>query len=183
MKYFIDTEFIEYPNTIDLISIGIKCEDGRRYYAISADYNFKKASDWVVKNVITPIYVDFVPANQQSHCNIPNVVDFHKLYGKSINEIKADILEFVGFPEYENGKPEFWGYYCDYDWVVFCWIFGTMMDLPDGFPMYCVDLQQLLVQYNLAKLPDPDGVHNALADAEWNEELYNYIQEYVDSLK
>lgn len=57
MKYFIDTEFIEGSQTkrllsipigktkptIDLISIGIKCEDGREYYAISKDFNLKEA--------------------------------------------------------------------------------------------------------------------------------------------
>jgi hypothetical protein len=40
--------------------------------------------------------------------------------------------------------PEFYGYYCDYDWVVFCWIFGKMNNLPKGFPMYCRDLKQTL---------------------------------------
>ena len=52
MKYFIDTEFIEgfkkplfgkSRHFIDLISIGIKCEDGREYYAISKDFNLKEA--------------------------------------------------------------------------------------------------------------------------------------------
>ena len=54
------------------------------------------------------------------------------------------------------------------------------MDLPKGFPMYCIDLKQLLDQYNLAKLPDPVGQHNALTDAKWNKELYDYIQEWID---
>ena len=52
MKYFLDTEFHESKKpvkmlgitlkevrTIDLISIGIVCEDGREYYAISKDFN------------------------------------------------------------------------------------------------------------------------------------------------
>ena len=55
MKYFIDTEFLEGTQrkgfmgmgktkpTIDLISIGIVCEDGREYYAISKDFNLKEA--------------------------------------------------------------------------------------------------------------------------------------------
>ena len=53
MKYFIDTEFLEGPQkgwfgkttkpTIDLISVGIVCEDGREYYAISKDFNLKEA--------------------------------------------------------------------------------------------------------------------------------------------
>ena len=52
MKYFLDTEFLEGAQkkwfeqtkpTIDLISIGIVCEDGREYYAISKDFNLKEA--------------------------------------------------------------------------------------------------------------------------------------------
>jgi hypothetical protein len=39
---------------------------------------------------------------------------------------------------------KFYGYYSDYDWVVFCWLFGKMIDWPKGFPMYCIDLKQEL---------------------------------------
>ena len=39
MKYWMDTEFIERPYTIDLISIGLVAEDGREFYAeISGDF-------------------------------------------------------------------------------------------------------------------------------------------------
>lgn len=41
-------------------------------------------------------------------------------------------------------KTEFYAFYADYDWVVFCWLFGRMVDLPKGFPMYCTDLKQIL---------------------------------------
>ena len=34
-----------------------------------------------------------------------------------------------------DSKPEFWGYYSDYDWVVTAQMFGTMMDIPKGWPM------------------------------------------------
>lgn len=46
MKYFLDTEFIEYQNTIDLISIGIVAEDGREYYAENEQCDFSKQDDW-----------------------------------------------------------------------------------------------------------------------------------------
>lgn len=42
-----------------------------------------------------------------------------------------------------KNKPVFYAYYADYDWVLFCSLFGTMMDLPEGYPMYCRDLQQM----------------------------------------
>ena len=66
MKYFIDTEFIEgvkkplfgkSRHFIDLVSIGIVCEDGREYYAVSNEFNPKDADKWVLENVLIPIHV------------------------------------------------------------------------------------------------------------------------------
>ncbi len=84
-----------------------------------------------------------------------------KRYGKSNNEIADEIKYFVNAPtlcktKYEHKEsitnnpvipinkfnPQFYAYYADYDWVVFCWLFGTMMNLPKEFPMYCIDLMQ-----------------------------------------
>jgi len=174
--YFLDTEFIEYPNTIELISIGIVSDDGREYYAVSSEYDYDHASMWVKNNVIKPMYKDIY---QNVRSNKYKIEVFHKYEGKSIKTIASEILDFVGFPDYKQGKPEFWGYFSSYDYVVFCWIFGTMMNLPEGFPEYCNDLQQLLVHYKLAKLPDPVGEHNALIDAKWNKVLYEYIMEEI----
>ena len=153
MKYFIDTEFIEYPHTIDLISIGIKCEDGSEFYAISTDFDSSKASNWVKENVISKL-----PDPQTCRLWVP------------YKQIKTEILDFIG-----NDIPEFWGYYADYDWVVFCWLFGTMMELPKGWPMYCKDLKQLSDTIKKNKFPDPIDEHDALADANWNFKFYKYL--------
>ena len=51
MKYWIDTEFIERPYTIDLISIGMVAEDGREFYAESSEVDWSKASDWTLETV------------------------------------------------------------------------------------------------------------------------------------
>jgi len=60
-KYFLDTEFIEgfdkplfgkKRHFIDLISIALYCEDGRTFHALSSEYDYSKANDWVKKNVI-----------------------------------------------------------------------------------------------------------------------------------
>lgn len=93
-------------------------------------------------------------------------------------------------------QPEFYAYYADYDWVVFCSLFGTMMQLPNGFPMYCRDLKQsfdeMVENIDLfkkemndterskfikehAKYPKQKNEHNALADAKWNKELYEFM--------
>lgn len=167
MKYFLDTEFIERPNTIDLISIGIVCEDGREFYAISNEYDYEDASQWVKDNVILPMYTSTVHGDQRNHFNGK---DFHYSFGKSIEKIKEEILDFT-----MGDKPEFWGYYSDYDWVVFCWIFGRMIDLPEGWPMYCKDLKQSLDEHGNDSIPNPKNEHNALEDAKWNKKLYRYI--------
>lgn len=57
-KYFYDTEFIDNGSTIELISIGIVCQDGREYYAVNSDFNLKQITDephsfdWIVDNVL-----------------------------------------------------------------------------------------------------------------------------------
>lgn len=190
MKYFIDTEFKEKPNTIDLISIGVVCEDGREYYAICRDFLPKLKQiwkdEWIRTNVLLPIYMD----NANTGLNM--AIEFSKsnfsglVYGvsKQTGQIRKEIIDFIG-----DDKPEFYGYYSDYDWVVFCWIFGRMIDLPKGFPMYCIDLKQIYdeknkfnnEQYKVGKLktfadyPKQQNEHNALSDAKWNYELYKFL--------
>ena len=172
MKYFIDTEFHEHKKpvkflgitikkvwTIDLISIGIKCEDGREYYAINRDLNLKyaKKDSWLKKNVI-----DKLPAKRELYPphGSPRLWQ-ESMRWLPMEQIKQEVIDFCGgkseitndydgkpYYEYKNNDlPEFYGYYGSYDWVVFCWIFGRMLDLPNGFPMYIKDLKQMLDEY------------------------------------
>lgn len=168
MKYWIDTEFIEYPCTIDLISIGIVAEDGRELYIEISDFDECHASEWVRDNVITKLWsrqankADFNSWSQDpNHC------------GGLLTKKNAGgaIQRFIG-----SDVPEFWGYYADYDWVVFCWLMGTMMDLPNGWPMYCRDLKKLVDELGNPKLPEQDdGEHNALADARWTRDAHDAV--------
>jgi len=160
MKYFIDTEFAERPYSIDLISIAIVAEDGREFYAESYDFQDHMANDWVRENVLPQLWSRH-PDNKFG-------------FGGTMNrlEIAKSVRLFVG-----EDKPEFWGYYCDYDWVVFCWLFGSMMDLPKGFPMYCRDLKQLCDSMGNPRLPPNDkDVHHALHDARWIRSTLSWIE-------
>lgn len=184
MNYFIDTEFCEdftrpligkREHTIDLISIGIVAADGRKYYAISRDFDVKRAwsNEWLRENVLRPIYDElFSQLSGQQKYFFP-LLDapfgyralkrLIRFKGKMKEQIAEDIIEFVHLPfknmwlaqQGENlsfgryienvAQPiNFYGYFCDYDWVVFCSLFGRMIDLPIGFPMYCKDLKQIL---------------------------------------
>jgi hypothetical protein len=68
-------------------------------------------------------------------------------------------------------EPELWAWYGAYDHVVVCQLFGRMVDLPKGFPMWTNDLKQEVARVEqLGKpvtLPTLDGgaAHNALHDA------------------
>lgn len=158
MKYWLDTEFIEDGKTIDLISIGIVAEDGREYYGISYEFNADKASQWVKDNVI-------------AHLERPSEMGVWTTRAT----IATDVQTFCNSAYY--GKPEFWGYYADYDWVVFCQLFGTMMDLPKGYPMYCRDIKQLCDDKGDPKLPEQTSTeHNALDDARWNKVAWEFLQ-------
>ena len=150
MKYFYDTEFIEDGKTIDLISIGIVAEDGREYYAISTEFDETKASQWVIENVLSKL-------GEQKR--------------STREQINRELLEFIG-----DDKPEFWAYYADYDHVVFCQLFGTMMDLPKGWPMLTYDLRQYLDMTGHKDICQPsESPHNALDDAKWCKSAYEFL--------
>lgn len=135
-----DTEFIEDGRTIDLLSIGLVREDGATYYAEPAETDRGRANEWVRENVLPYMTGPVKPRE----------------------EIAREIVEFAG------QSPEFWAWYADYDWVALCQLFGTMMDLPDGWPMFCRDLRQITDSGPLPKHDEQDGPeHNALSDARW----------------
>jgi hypothetical protein len=152
MIFYLDTEFIERGyDKIELISIGLHAENGADYYAVAHDgWNREHAGEWVKQNVL------------------PHISNGPFRFRKQIAE---DIRAFVG-PE-----PEFWGYYADYDWVLLCQLFGTMMDLPKGWPLFCRDLIQLCKHKGNPKLPKQVlPAHHALADAQHNKVIHEFLR-------
>jgi hypothetical protein len=164
---------------------------------------------WIRENILRPIYNELLKKERYTREHHPNLVEpftydtIKRLigwHGKTNIEIANAICAFIygddcggsGMSALEmamkyeiNDKtkePEFYAYFAGYDWVAFCWLFGKMIDLPRGFPMYCMDLKQMMQQKGLDKewkrinCPDPDGTHNALIDAKWNLNLFNKIQ-------
>lgn len=146
MIYWYDCEFLENGSTIDLISIGIVAEDGREYYAVSRDANWTNimADKWLMANVVPSL----PPASDPAW--------------KHREQIAAEVLEFLTFDK----KPKLWAWYSAYDHVVLCQLWGKMIDLPEGIPMFTHDLRAMMGTGQAMKLPkQPDGHHNALADA------------------
>lgn len=162
-KYFFDTEFFEDGRTIELISIGIVCEDGREYYACSNEFSpvsgdqrarYESWSDstgdhWLSDNVF----------QQLPHYTSPD--------WKSRVQIRRNILAFVG-----DTIPEWWAYYADYDWVVLCQLFGRMIDLPKTWPKMCLDVKQEQLRTRATLPKQAVGEHEALWDARWVRDAY-----------
>lgn len=147
MRFFFDTEFHEDGKIIDLISIGIVSENGHRYYAETDFAREKCQSDWLKINVL------------------PKLIGIEK----SRSKIALEIIKFMG------SEPEIWAYYADYDWVVLCQLYGTMMALPKSWPMYCRDVKQLCDSLDNPKLPKQEQEHNALDDAIWVKDAWNFL--------
>lgn len=153
--YFYDTEFHEDGSTIDLISIGIVASDGREYYAVSSDFDYARAraNDWLRENVLSQL-----PQRdgQLDHTH-PDV--------KTKARIAAEVRDFL----LAGDEPiELWAYYGAYDHVALAQLWGPMMNLPKGIPMWTHDLNQVGEQYGVAEWPpQQDGLHNALDDARW----------------
>lgn len=145
MKYFLDTEFLDDGKTIELISIGIVAEDGRELYLENIEFNWANATAWLMENVYP-------------HLNG---------YRLTRSDIRNNILEFLA----NDDAIEFWGYFADYDWVLFCQLFGRMIDLPKPLPMFCMDLMQLQKMKSI-RIKQANSIHNALQDARWIKETY-----------
>jgi hypothetical protein len=153
MKVWFDTEFIEYGKTIDLISIGLVREDGKTFYAECEEADKSRASEWVMANILP---------------HLTGYVSPRSAIAESIKKFAGDI-------------PKFWGYYADYDWVALCQLYGTMMNLPDGWPMYCRDIKQLCDELGNPKLPKQTSTeHNALNDAIWTRDAHVFLTTYAE---
>lgn len=184
---------------------------------------FKKEY-WIRDNVLKPIFKDLWETEKGAllidvdwRSGIFNYKSFKEMidkYGKTNKQIAEEIIEFTDhkkkryneFGEFNLTKPELYAYYADYDWVAFCWLFGKMINLPKGFPKYCIDLKQemdkivfpLLERENAKQkflkgeeysfeeglrlfktrsdYPKQTNEHNALADARWNKELHEFLK-------
>jgi|SRR5690242_729492 len=170
MKIFYDTEFLENGSTIRLISIGMVREDGKGLYRVVYDYSLMKDvfyHDWLKRNVAPSLPYEMTEdgvALNHGHLDYSSV--------KSRDQIAQDIKEFVS----NTPNPELWAYYSAYDHVALCQLFGRMIDLPTGFPMFTHDLKSRMVQMGSPRVPEQaTGLHNAYMDALWNKETSEYL--------
>jgi len=162
IRYFVDTEFMEDGNSIVLLSIGaVDHNNGRLFYAENSDANWNDGNEFVKEHVIPKLTG---PANQATWLHRSEIADLFKIW------------VLAG-----GGTPEFWGYYADYDWVTICQMYGAMVDRPEGWPMYMLDIKQLAYMIGDPELPKQErGEHNALDDAMHNQFMFEFLMAQTD---
>ncbi len=145
MRFFYDCEFIEDGETIDLVSIGVVAEDGREFYAVSTEFDPRRAGPWVRSNVL------------------PQLPPPSDAVWRSRAELRQDLLDFLTGP---GGDVELWAWYGAYDHVALCQLWGSMPELPRAQPRFTMDVRQLWEHLGRPPLPRQEtGLHDALSDA------------------
>lgn len=169
-RVFYDTEFLDNGSTVQLISIGMVDENGNAYYAVVSDTELMRDAmthPWLPDNVM---------------CHLPGHLDTrtgwtwtwdraHKDFGnvKPRTQIAADVAAFLLDP----GEPvELWAWFSAYDHVALAQLFGPMVALPDGIPMFTHELVQRWKERGQPALPVQHSAHQALTDAYWDRAVW-----------
>jgi len=99
VRFFYDCEFIEDGKTIELVSIGVVDSEGREFYAVSTEFDDRRAGPWVRANVLP---------------KLPSPGD---RAWRSRAGIKEELLDFLTAP---GEEIELWAWIAAYDHVVLC---------------------------------------------------------------
>lgn len=139
-----------------------------KQYPMGPEYN---RVYWIRENVLRPIYLELLEkefgygySKHEFYKSSAFKIEYKdyiqlnaliKKYGKSNKQIAQEVKEFIYY-KFKQDNPvlfsdnwypkdiNLYGYYSAYDHVTFCWLYGKMIDLPTGFPMYTIDLKQIL---------------------------------------
>ena len=173
MRIFFDTEFTGLHQNTTLISIGLVSENGYTFYAEFNDYDKSQLNDWLQENVLP--YLQF----KEVDTAITELNLEHHRMKANCQVIAATLADWLA--QFE--AVEMWADYPAYDWVLFCDLFSSSLELPKKIPHNPFDLATLLKvtgidpkvdRKTLAELPNLN-LHNALDDAELTKACYEKV--------
>lgn len=167
---------------------------------------------WIRENILKPIYKELIDKelNEDFLAYLEYSFSYSSMkylinkYGKTNKQIAEEIKDFVYEPymlthqmlfsnDWCPKDIEFYGYYSAYDYVILCWLFNKLINLPKGFPSYTIDLKQVMDEKapmgrympknstsgflikEHQKYPKQINEHNSLSDAKWNKQLYEFL--------
>lgn len=177
MNIYFDCEFNEDGKTIDLISIGLVRADGTSYYGINANFDWYKATgnEWLAEHVLPHlplVKTEVTPFHTET------LLDYKHKDVRFKSQLAFEVGEFIR----RTPDPVLWAYYGAYDHVALAQLWGPMINLPAGVPMYTNDIMQKMESMGIEKSSLPKQTaneHNALHDALHNKAMYEYLDRIV----
>lgn len=180
-----DCEFLEDGSTITLISIGIVADDGREYYAVNGDLAARgrrgrrlrrqiREHPWLMTHVVP--HLPKPQGDWNLHMPQSWLFDYTSRVVKPRQRIADEVAAFItGY-----GDPQLWADYGAYDHVVLCQLWGRMIDLPAGVPMWTNDLRQEVRRLENPQVPEQPvwAEHSALEDARHNQVVRRFLRDY-----
>lgn len=178
--FFFDTEFYENGETITPISFGFVKEGNplTPLYLVNADFD----RNWMEKDAVergSEETIEFL------NNNVFNNLNSNKSNTLQMKSIKRILVEYLG------EAPILWTSTGCYDWVLFCQLFGRMLDLPEGYPFSCKDTAFLKSMFpdvqvdksKMKKYTEAGEEHNALYDAYEVRLKYWAYKNHIDKNK
>lgn len=182
-RVFFDCEFMEDGTTIEPLSLAFVAETGQRLYVVIADADHSKASAWVEENVLPHLrWLDAQDATAEWDVERDVYLYIDRAQaGQAIHTWLIEIGAVVNPRLQPEPQVEFWADYADYDWIVLCQLYGRMLDLPKGFPMFAMDIQQFKRHVGFTgKLPEVEGTaHCAMDDALNVQQRHRLLVDFV----
>lgn len=173
MRVYHDWEFIDDGRTIEPISVGMAAEDSRTYYAVFKSTPIDRVMQrvWLRDNVLPHLPLLHFPGRGTPELNYLSPLV------KNPVTIRNEVSRFL----LDTPRLELWGWYSGYDHVAFAQMWGPMVYLPEGIPMWTNDLRQEALRLGLDECdippPDPQMAHNALEDAKHMLKIAAYLKE------
>ncbi len=172
MKVFFDTEFTGLRQNTTLISIGCVSEDGSEFYAELTDYDKTAINTWLQENVIDNL--DLAPLASEQWGAETHRPPLDTAKGPT-DHVKMCLESWLNnFSEVQMVSD------ClAYDWVLFCNLWGSALDVPSNISPAPRDINQDIADFlgineelafdisreEFAGVRDAGEKHNSLWDA------------------
>lgn len=179
-------QLLEGDRSLDLISIGLVCEDGASYYAVNHDANWAMVARnrWLCDYVVPHLPLSSKGVRKATPGENTSVttswvfnIDLSSIKVKPHWVIANEVREFI----LGAADPELWADGAGYAHVVLCWLWGSMKQLPAGIPAWTHDLRQEIERAGNPAIPSRGGItltaHHALDDAREVLHRLNWLRE------
>ncbi|CAM5627031.1 3'-5' exoribonuclease [Streptomyces tendae] len=143
--------------------------------AVNRDMPVRKIrkDQWLIENVVPSLPKG--AGDRRNHVPKSWLFDYADPVVKRRERIADDVMDFI---RAAGPDVELWANYGAYDHVCLAQLWGRMIDLPKGVPMFTHDIQQEARRQGLTwdDLPiQESGEHNALADARHNQTVRRWL--------